>query len=450
MKNTLRTLGIIGVLGIMGITVNAITPEQIELDNKVHNQMKKQVLGATPAQYSHELLYKDIYGNILFVDWFEQRTCYLYEVYDKPIKQYIGASREGYETSHENFDLGLNNNYSKEVVLVPLAPATTTEGYITLPTQNPVIGNRENLDSYAKIERIEGEKPIQEAYIKINEDGSFKIDNLKEGIYKVTPVMLSNKSVQPSEEFTLPSNTIEIKHGEKVQLDYSEQIYQVDARVGISDYFTLPYYEYPEWYLTITDQLVLPDTVKKDIDKKINNEKNLSTIEGILKYIKNNYSEPKKDAVKDRMATASEIIQQGGCIGCTNYATLFQAIAKYKGIPCIVVDATSTKHIEKMRKEGSDWVIGHVLVECYIDGKWILVDSTNGDIYLDYDVENFRLDSTSSPYDDDMLYIYYKAPDLSYMDVDNISRVQTMYDNVFDLSLTNEKEQNKPSKNFLR
>ncbi len=150
------------------------------------------------------------------------------------------------------------------------------------------------------------------------------------------------------------------------------------------------------------------------------------------------------------MATAAQIIEQGEAIGCTNYATLFQAIVKYKGIPSIIVDATSTKHVEKLRKKDGEGVVGHVMVECYIDGKWILVNSTNGDVYLDYDTNNLRLESSSSPYKNDLLYIYYKAKDLSYLDVEHITEAQRMYDEVFDLSLREGAEKNKPTKNLLR
>lgn len=83
----------------------------------------------------------------------------------------------------------------------------------------------------------------------------------------------------------------------------------------------------------------------------------------------------------------------------------------------IIVDATSTRHVEEQRKKDSKLVVGHVMVECYVDDKWILVDSTNGDVYLD---------------------------------VENITKAQEMYDEVFDLSLREDKERNKPTKNLLR
>ncbi len=94
----------------------------------------------------------------------------------------------------------------------------------------------------------------------------------------------------------------------------------------------------------------------------------------ILKWIHKNLKQTDiKEFKKEffRKRTADQIIKSGKLTGCTNYALVFIALIKVKGIPA--------KYIETIRE---DWLLkpdmemlsGHVFSEVEINEKWYIVD----------------------------------------------------------------------------
>jgi hypothetical protein len=72
-----------------------------------------------------------------------------------------------------------------------------------------------------------------------------------------------------------------------------------------------------------------------------------------------------------RRRTASQIIESGFVIGCTDYALAFIVLSRAKGIPTKYIEAISQEWLEK---GGPKHFKGHVFAEVHIGNKWYIVD----------------------------------------------------------------------------
>ncbi len=136
-------------------------------------------------------------------------------------------------------------------------------------------------------------------------------------------------------------------------------------------------------YLKNTEQISITD----DIKNIANNfkRKDLDLISEILDWIFNNFKNIENDKEEKmklfRKRTADEVIESREVTGCTDYAIVFIALARAKGIP--------TKYVEAIRKRWLDigednHIEGHVFVECLINDKWYIIDPQEGTIRSDY------------------------------------------------------------------
>lgn len=76
--------------------------------------------------------------------------------------------------------------------------------------------------------------------------------------------------------------------------------------------------------------------------------------------------------------TAGQLIEQHKLGGCHDYGLVFAAAARQLGYPAVMVDAADLLWMRRAAagKQGS--YKGHVFVEVYLEGRWMLIDSTNG------------------------------------------------------------------------
>lgn len=117
--------------------------------------------------------------------------------------------------------------------------------------------------------------------------------------------------------------------------------------------------------------------------------KGLDLILEILSWLKKNIKEDKSPETKNKLfrrRTAGEIIESQMATGCTDYALAFIALARAKGIP--------TKYVETIRNKWLDignekFIEGHVFAECFISGKWRIIDPHEGAIKMSY--ERFKI-----------------------------------------------------------
>lgn len=127
----------------------------------------------------------------------------------------------------------------------------------------------------------------------------------------------------------------------------------------------------------------------QEVLSQFNDNKDLSTLTQIYKYISEgeyHFGEGEKFA-----RTVDEIMESKILTGCTDYGLIFASLARDKGIPTVFLQTARADWIFDRVREDDQGIVGHILIEVYIEGKWRLVDSTAGRYYPDYDISNFSL-----------------------------------------------------------
>ena len=128
----------------------------------------------------------------------------------------------------------------------------------------------------------------------------------------------------------------------------------------------------------------------KTIAAQFNNKKDISTLQEIFRWTSKNlrYGPGEKFG-----RTSTQIIGSRIATGCTDYGLAFATLAREKGIPTVFVQTARIDWIQDLVSGSSqaNSIRGHILVEVFVDGKWYLVDSTAGKLFLDYDKDNMSL-----------------------------------------------------------
>lgn len=154
-------------------------------------------------------------------------------------------------------------------------------------------------------------------------------------------------------------------------------------------YFNNVDYSKPEIYTISGEQTKITKEIQ-DIADKFNNNRDISTIKEIYQWMR---KELKYGEGEKFRRTSEEIFESRVVTGCTDNGLAFIALTRAKGIPSVFIQTGRIDWIEKLVKNSPDagYITGHILVEVFIDGKWYLVDSTSGKLFINYDRNNLSL-----------------------------------------------------------
>ncbi len=161
-------------------------------------------------------------------------------------------------------------------------------------------------------------------------------------------------------------------------------------------YFQNVDYSDPNVFLKSYEQTTLSDEIKA-IASQFNNNKDLSTVSEIYKWINENIENIDGEKFG---RTSDDVIKTRGATGCTDYGLAFIALTRAKGIPSVFVQAAKISWVNNYQTDSRGGTVeGHIFVEVYIDvdkdgdKEWCIVDSTTGRVYLNYDKDNFSLNN---------------------------------------------------------
>ena len=130
-----------------------------------------------------------------------------------------------------------------------------------------------------------------------------------------------------------------------------------------------------------------------EIISHFNNIISIEDIAYLWDYIRKNFSKDENNSVEKFFRTSEEIAESKIWSGCSDLGTLIAPILRELAVPTIYLQCASLDWIEELVNNGAkkNMVIGHIFLEIYLDKKWILFDSTNGEVYTDYDYSNYSL-----------------------------------------------------------
>lgn len=78
------------------------------------------------------------------------------------------------------------------------------------------------------------------------------------------------------------------------------------------------------------------------------------------------------------VATAEQLLAERRLSGCHDYALVYAAVVRELGYPAVMVESYSIAWIEQFQAGEATGHVGHVFVEVYLGGRWVLTDPTNG------------------------------------------------------------------------
>jgi transglutaminase-like putative cysteine protease len=146
-------------------------------------------------------------------------------------------------------------------------------------------------------------------------------------------------------------------------------------------------YAHPEVYLEqgeqtgVTDPLALnPLRVQAD---------GIDHFAHIYRWLRNDFTYYRAGGKTIGNITVDELLEKRQLGGCHDFGLVFAAVVRELGYPAVVVESYSITWVKQYQEDKSGSLAGHVFVEVYSNGSWILVDPTNGwYVEKDYDPTN--------------------------------------------------------------
>lgn len=135
---------------------------------------------------------------------------------------------------------------------------------------------------------------------------------------------------------------------------------------------------------TITDP-----RLKSEIGSKLKVDyPDIRAIANAFRWKKKHFKGTHQSGLLIGLRDINELYRARSSSGCHDDGLILAAILREMGIPARMVDATSIAWSKTFDPAEPNGFEGHVFVEAYVQGQWILVDSTSGRYAQGYDPDN--------------------------------------------------------------
>jgi hypothetical protein len=121
--------------------------------------------------------------------------------------------------------------------------------------------------------------------------------------------------------------------------------------------------------------------------------------------------------------TVDKLIESRQLSGCHDHGLLLSSVLRKYGFPSIMVDATGIQWAYDYAKTKSGGFSGHIFVETYLNGRWILINSTSGEYIYEYNPANPVI-PMKSPVENRGYYTLFKGfdpEDYGITDIDKLN-----------------------------
>ncbi|MBM3129174.1 MAG: hypothetical protein FJ009_11205 [Chloroflexi bacterium] len=146
-------------------------------------------------------------------------------------------------------------------------------------------------------------------------------------------------------------------------------------------------YGAPEKYLAQGEQTRLSNP--KVIDALRGKPQSIAHLGEIHAWIRHGFSAYAAGGAWIGKITTDQLMTERRLSGCHDWGLVYASIARELGYPAVMIDASSIVLARELQAGKRMAWYGHVFVEVFVEGKWVLVDSTNN-WYVDqgYDPAN--------------------------------------------------------------
>ena len=135
-------------------------------------------------------------------------------------------------------------------------------------------------------------------------------------------------------------------------------------------------YGHPELYLAQGEQSQISDP--SIFDELRAEEQSLDHLGDIYRWLKSEFTPYKAGGRTIGVVTVEELLESRKLGGCHDHGLVYAAVARELGYPALMARTSSIAWMEKFKEGEKGPHVGHVFVEVYLEGKWMLIDSTNG------------------------------------------------------------------------
>lgn len=135
-------------------------------------------------------------------------------------------------------------------------------------------------------------------------------------------------------------------------------------------------YARPEQYLAQGEQSQISDPTV--LDSLRAEEQSLAHLGDIHRWLKDEFTAYRAGGKTIGVVTVDELLAERRLGGCHDHGLVYAAVARELGYPAVMARTSSIAWVEGFKAGEKGPHVGHLFVEAYLDGKWVLIDSTNG------------------------------------------------------------------------
>jgi hypothetical protein len=135
-------------------------------------------------------------------------------------------------------------------------------------------------------------------------------------------------------------------------------------------------YTYPEKYLAQGEQSHISDLTALDSLRR--GEQSMAHLGDIYRWLKHEFTPYRAGGKTIGVVTVDELLAERRLGGCHDHGLVYAAVARELGYPALMARTTSIAWVKRFQAGEQGPHVGHVFVEVFLDGKWVLIDSTNG------------------------------------------------------------------------
>jgi hypothetical protein len=146
-------------------------------------------------------------------------------------------------------------------------------------------------------------------------------------------------------------------------------------------------YGKPEQYLAPGEQTRLTNTTV--VNSLRRQEQSLAHLGEIYFWIKRQFTTWSAGGQTIGIVTTDQLLAERRLGGCHDWGLVYASVARELGYPAVLVDTASIAWAQQFQAGQQGSYVGHVFVEVFVAGQWVLVDSTNNWYVADgYDPAN--------------------------------------------------------------
>ena len=142
-------------------------------------------------------------------------------------------------------------------------------------------------------------------------------------------------------------------------------------------------YSHPKQYIeqgrqTLLTQAELAELAPEIVPRLNSRPAGLEQLANLFDWLRSDFASSNPGGSTIGATTARELLQSKSLSGCHDFALVFAAVARALGYPAVLADTAGLDWLKTAATGAKGRYIGHVFVEVFVDGRWILVDATNG------------------------------------------------------------------------